>query len=196
MPRLNTKSGRLRIIGGRLRGQRIDFLPETGARPTSDRIRETLFNWLQMDIAGSHCLDLFSGSGALAIEALSRGAASVVLVDQDLRVIQQLKKNIERLGLSKQASVHWGDAREFIHQYHDQAFDIAFLDPSFREQRMTDDCAALKRHGLLQPRALVYMELAATAEAPALPSDWQQLRAKKSGQVCYYLGQNNGQLEP
>ncbi len=196
MPRPNHKPGRLRIIGGRLRGQRIDFLAETGARPTSDRIRETLFNWLQLDIADAHCLDLFSGSGALAIEALSRGAEHVTLVDEDLRAVQQLKQNVDRLGLTAQTSIHWGEAGEFILGYQGRPFDIVFLDPSFRDHRLTDDCLALDRHRLLASRALVYMEAAASTEAPRLPPDWQRLREKKSGQVCYYLYQYNGDVEP
>ncbi len=120
-------SGRLRIIGGRWRSRRIEFAAVAGVRPTADRIRETLFNWLRDVIPGARCLDLYAGSGALGFEALSRGAGSVVLVDQDIRVVQQLQASAEQLG-ARDAQVVWSEALEFLAQDSKPAFDVVFLD--------------------------------------------------------------------
>ncbi len=181
----NSKAGQLRIIGGSWRGRKINFVTEPGVRPTPDRIRETLFNWLQTSIAGARCLDLFSGSGALGFEALSRGASEVVMVEQSSAVTQQLRANAALLKTAG-AQVEQCNAENYLKRPA-QPFDIIFLDPPFETDRLENYCAQLASNGWLAPHAQIYMERAKGAPAPQLPADWQMHREKKSGKVCYAL---------
>ncbi|MCW9078602.1 MAG: 16S rRNA (guanine(966)-N(2))-methyltransferase RsmD, partial [Gammaproteobacteria bacterium] len=122
-------SNQVRIIGGRHRGRRLHFSPGRGLRPTPDRVRETLFNWLQADIRGARCLDLFAGSGALGLEALSRGAAFLCAVEQNRTAAQRLRDNITLLHEESAAEVVQGDALRVLKTPPERPFDIVFLDP-------------------------------------------------------------------
>jgi len=180
----------VRVIAGQWRGRRISFPTLEGLRPSPDRVRETLFNWLQSDIAGSRCLDLFAGSGVLGIEALSRGAALSVFVDREPQVIAQLRKNLEVLGAAKDARVIQADALQWLSGpslLDAPAFDIVFLDPPFASELLMPACRMLAERGWLAPGALIYLELPARNELVGLPSGWEALKAKRAGEVGYHL---------
>jgi 16S rRNA (guanine966-N2)-methyltransferase len=185
-PRKSADSGRLRIIGGVWRSRRIEFAAATGVRPTADRIRETLFNWLQDVVPGARCLDLYAGSGALGFEALSRGARRVVLVDQDLRVVQQLQANADRLG-AQDAEIVWSESLEYLAVCRTGPFDVVFLDPPFRDNVAADCCRQLEQYGLLAASAWIYLETDCRRPPPALPAHWRMLHNKAAGQVAYRL---------
>ncbi len=176
---------RLRIIGGIWRGRRIDFPAVPNLRPTPDRVRETLFNWLQGSMEGSRCLDLFAGSGALGFEAVSRGAGSVVMVDADLRVIQQLRTQAQRLAATN-IEIVLRDAQSYL-SFSQAPFDVVFLDPPFGSNLLTPICKALDDYGALKPGARVYLETAVAAGVPAIPSTWALLKSRRAGQIGYYL---------
>jgi 16S rRNA (guanine966-N2)-methyltransferase len=176
----------LRIIGGQWRSRKLPFAAFAGVRPTPDRVRETLFNWLQGVIPSARCLDLYAGSGALGFEALSRGAESVVLVDQDVRVIQQLQSNIERLG-ARGAQVIWKNALEFIPEWQGAPFEVVFLDPPYRDQALALCCQKLEDVRALTSPAWIYMEDARGAAEPPIPDNWRYLHRKHAGQINYYL---------
>jgi 16S rRNA (guanine966-N2)-methyltransferase len=179
-------SRRLRIIGGAWRSRRIEFAAATGVRPTADRIRETLFNWLQDIIAGARCLDLYAGSGALGFEALSRGARRAVMVDQDLRVVQQLQANVDLLG-AQNAEIVWSEALEYLAACRSGPFDVVFIDPPFRDDVAGECCRRLEHYGLLACPAWIYLETDHRRPPPALPAQWRMLHDKVAGQVAYRL---------
>jgi len=185
----------LRIIGGQWRGRRILFHPEPGLRPTPDRVRETLFNWLQPHIEGSRCLDLFCGSGALGIEALSRGASSATFVDASPAALKELRENLGRLAASG-AELIGGDAFQWLEQASTQRFDIVFLDPPFRNELARQCVVTLARSGKLAARALVYVESGSTEGAPPVPADWLLHREKFAGQVAYRLYRTGDGITP
>jgi 16S rRNA (guanine966-N2)-methyltransferase len=184
--RASRGGGRLRIIGGAWRSRRIEFAAAAGVRPTADRIRETLFNWLQGVIPGARCLDLYAGSGALGFEALSRGAKRVVFVDQDLRVVQQLQANVALLG-AHGAEIVWSEAFEYLAACRAGPFDVVFLDPPFREDVAAECCRRLERCGLLAAPAWLYLETECRRPPPTLPDHWRVLHDKTAGQVAYRL---------
>lgn len=177
-------TSQLRIIGGTWRSRRLTFPEVEGLRPSTDRIRETLFNWLQPFIEGSRCLDLFAGSGALGLEALSRGASQVVFVDQHPQVIKGLRSNLDLLG-STTGEVIQADAIHFL-RGDTQPFDIVFLDPPFR-QGLLQPCLHMLAEGWLAPGARVYIEIEVEEGEPELPEGWKLVRSKKAGQVAYHL---------
>ncbi len=158
-----------------------------GLRPTPDRVRETLFNWLQPYIAGASCLDLFAGTGALCLEALSRGAASVVMVEKAPPVAQRLRQHVERLDATG-AEVVLADAVDFL-QRTPRAFNIVFLDPPFKSDLIADCAAAVEARGWVKPGGLIYIEAPSRLKELALPSTWTLIRSKKAGQVGYHLAQ-------
>ncbi|MCU7843973.1 MAG: 16S rRNA (guanine(966)-N(2))-methyltransferase RsmD [Candidatus Thiodiazotropha sp. (ex Monitilora ramsayi)] len=174
----------MRIIGGTHRGRKLPFAEMPGLRPTGDRIRETLFNWLQPVIQGASCLDLFAGSGALGIEAASRGAGRVVMVDSAGSVVRQLGKNKEMLSLD-QLSVVRADALQFLEQ-KPTPFDVVFLDPPFDSNLLQPLCQRLTM-GWLADGARIYLEEDISRDFPALPYGWEFLREKTAGQVRYGL---------
>ncbi len=174
----------IRIVGGHLRGSKLAVADREGLRPTPDRVRETLFNWLAPVIAGARCLDLFAGTGALGIEALSRGAAQVDFVECSRQLAQDLRNNLARLRVSA-ASVFETDAWAFLAQPA-QPVDIAFLDPPFAQALWDATAAALERHGWLRPAALVYVEAPHDA-ALTLPSNWHLHREGRAGAVRFAL---------
>lgn len=178
------KSNQVRIIGGDWRSRRISFPDHDGLRPSADRVRETVFNWLGQDLGDQRCLDLFAGSGALGFEALSRGAAWVVMVEKSRRVCEALRRNAELLA-AKNLQLHCTDALEFATAAatDDAArFDVVFLDPPFRSTLLTQVLPRIAL--LLRPRARVYVESAA-AFAPS--GGWEILRRGSAGQVHYTL---------
>jgi 16S rRNA (guanine966-N2)-methyltransferase len=176
---------KLRIIGGEWRGRKLEFPAIDAIRPTPDRVRETVFNWLQNDIAGARCLDLFAGSGALGLEALSRGAASAVFVDREPRVGQYLRETLTRFR-STAGAVTTADSLRFL-SGPAQPFDIVFLDPPFGADLLPDVCRRLEEGGWLGPNALIYMESASTSGVPVLPVNWSLIKSKMTGQVGYHL---------
>ncbi len=179
---------RLRIIAGRWRSVQIAFPPVAAIRPTPDRVRETLFNWLQQSIVGARCLDLFAGSGALGLESLSRGAAEVHFVDREPAVGKYLEETLHRLGANG-GVVHVADAMQFISRTP-QRFDIVFLDPPFASDVLEAICAKLAA-GWLADDAFVYLECAADKPLPTLPAGWALHRSKRAGQVGYHLLRTN-----
>jgi 16S rRNA (guanine966-N2)-methyltransferase len=183
-----TRAGRnrVRIIGGRWRSLRIDFPDHAQLRPSPDRVRETLFNWLQQAVVGARCLDLFAGSGVLGAEALSRGAGEVVFVERDARTARGIEATLQRLG-AVGAVVCQADALKYLDDPPPQPFDIAFLDPPYASGVLPDICDKLVRHGWLAPGALVYLEAPAHQPLPVLPSTWTTHRSGQAGQVGYHL---------
>lgn len=183
----STGSNKLRIVGGQWRSRQIGFVPVPGLRPTSDRIRETVFNWLAPYIPGAHCLDLFAGSGALSLEALSRGADSCTALEINSAAATQLRDNKKILD-AKQLSVKEVDANKFLQQNTSkQLFNIVFIDPPFDDQLHSSICAALETSNWLAKDAIIYCELAAADNQFTPPSKWQKLRDKVAGEVRYSL---------
>lgn len=178
-------TGAYRIIGGQWRSRRLPVADSPGLRPTTDRIRETLFNWLQWDIADARVLDIFAGSGSLGFEAASRGAAQVTLVDAIQPVCQQLQDNITLLNVSNMTVVTH-NALTWLKQAHESPYDIVFIDPPFREGLADDALAALDESSLLVEDNQVYLET--EKQWPLnLPTGWRVLKEKVHGQVCFRL---------
>jgi 16S rRNA (guanine966-N2)-methyltransferase len=173
-------AGRLRIIGGKYRSRVLRFAARPGLRPTPDRVRETLFNWLGQELSGLACLDLFAGSGALGFEAASRGAARVVMVEQDRIALAELHRSRAALGAG-QVQIVAGDADAFL-AHGKECFDVVFLDPPFRQNAVPALLAKLPPR--LQRGARVYVESGA---AVAVMSPWTELRKDRAGQVSYQL---------
>ena len=181
--RVDTPAGSVRIVAGTLRGSRLGVATVPGLRPTPDRVRETLFNWLMPVIEGAHCLDLFAGTGALGIEALSRGAAAVDFVEADVQLADALRANLGRL--KQTARVVRGDAQRFLAESAGK-YDVVFLDPPFGAQLWTATAQALESNGRLQPQAWIYVESPADA-APVLPDNWRPHRESRAGAVRFAL---------
>ena len=175
----------LRIIGGSWRGRKLRFPPEPEIRPTPDRVRETLFNWLGPRVSGARCLDLFAGSGALGLESLSRGAAHVTFVERDGAAARELRARLSEWG-ARGAEVEHGDALRFL-EGPARAFDIVFLDPPFASEFLTLAAERLDSGGWLTAGALVYVECAARNGLPPLPPAWTTLKSKQAGEVGYHL---------
>ncbi|MGH8582227.1 MAG: 16S rRNA (guanine(966)-N(2))-methyltransferase RsmD [Gammaproteobacteria bacterium] len=183
----NPTPGTARIIGGRWRRRRIPIASRPGLRPSPDRVRETLFNWLQPVIAGSRCLDLFAGSGALGIESASRGACEVVMVDIDPATVEGLQRITAALGADT-LSIHCVEALDFLARPSAARFDIVFLDPPYAARLWVPCCARLSAGGWLSPHARIYIECP-RGHNPALPQGWTVLREAHAGQVGFLLAQ-------
>lgn len=182
----HTGSNQLRIIGGLWRGRKLSFPNVDGLRPTGDRIRETLFNWLAPDIQGAHCLDLFAGSGALGLEALSRGAQASLMLEKHPAAARQLKDHLQLLqadnGRVEQLdSLQWLNSAQVAHR-----FDIVFIDPPFALDLWDAVIAALETRNWLADAAVIYLEAPRDARLQ-LPANWQLHRDKQAGQVSYRL---------
>jgi 16S rRNA (guanine966-N2)-methyltransferase len=185
------RSRSLRIIAGAWRGRRWRF-PDTDLRPTPDRARETLFNWLQDRVAGSRCLDLFAGSGALGLEALSRGAAEAIFVESDRNAARALRELLADWG-APQAQVREGDALRIL-AGPPQAMNLVFLDPPFAAGLLTQAATALIAGGWLADGALVYVEHA-VGDPWTAPAGWQPLKSGAAGVVSYHLYQSRAAKE-
>ena len=178
----------VRIIGGRLRGRRIPVRAE-GIRPTGDRVRETLFNWLAAKIHGARCLDMFAGTGALGLEALSRGAAAVSFVEKNRRAAGQIEDLASEFGCANARCIT-ADATKLDYSNYGP-FDVVFVDPPFDGPDQADLCTLLEESGALAEPALVYIEAPARRGLPELPDNWTMLREGKAGQVCYGLAERS-----
>ena len=187
-PSSKNQSNQLRIIGGDWRGRKLSFPDAEGLRPTADRVRETLFNWLAPEIVGAQCLDLFAGSGALGLEALSRGASRVDMVEANKAAAQQLRHNLSLLQADT-SQVNQADAITWLGQQPAAQYDILFLDPPFHTGLAEQCMTALASHNILKPHAWVYLEMGKDEALPAIPAHWQLHREKQAGQVRYQLYQ-------
>ncbi len=181
------RSNSIRIIGGAFRGRRLGFPDVSGLRPTADRLRETLFNWLQGQTEGADCLDLFAGSGALGLEALSRGAKTVRFVDQSRTVIRQLHQNLQLLDAQDRPEVIATDAMRLLRREADRQFDIVFLDPPFASDWLAQACESLEHYGWLKSRSWIYLEQDSHRDWPALPDSWHSHRQARAGQAACAL---------
>jgi len=182
-------SGQVRIIAGQCRGRRIHFPAVVGLRPTGDRLRETLFNWLTAELRGARCLDLFAGSGALGLEAASRGASEVILLELNASAARALGDNIDGLEL-KSASVFNTNALNWLQQNASASkpFDIIFLDPPFDSTLLADTISVLTQQStFLAENAMIYIEAPARQTLDFMPSNWQLHRHKTAGDVTCYL---------
>ncbi len=186
---LQKNAGQLRIIGGEWRGRKIRFPAVTGLRPTPDRVRETLFNWLAPVIAGSRCLDLFAGSGALGLEALSRGAARVSFVERDRTAASHLEEAAAALAPGR-STVYQADALAWL-AGPAAAADIVFVDPPYDSALLPDTMRALENAGWLAPGAFIYLEEPAKAGPPVLPASWSLHRTGRAGAVGYHLARRS-----
>ncbi len=177
--------GEVRIIGGQWRGRKLKVADLPGLRPTPDRVRETLFNWLMPVIHGAHCLDAFGGSGALGFEALSRGAAFVVMTDNSPKVVTLLAGELLHFG-AKNAEVYRAVLPEQLKKPQHK-FDVVFLDPPYQEDLLLPMCHFLEENDYLADGAHIYLEARESLEQNQLPANWEILKSKKAGQVMYHL---------
>ncbi len=182
----HTLPGRLRIVAGKWRNRVLPIIDEPALRPTSERIRETLFNWLAPMTQGARCLDLFAGTGALGIEALSRGAARVVFIEQSATLAAGIRKALRELQATK-AEVCERDAIDYLKNAKSEPFDIVFLDPPFDTELLGGACNLLQKYGWLTANAIVYLEQGKDSEKAALPAGWTVSHEKVAGKVSYSL---------
>ncbi|AIR70129.1 16S rRNA (guanine(966)-N(2))-methyltransferase [Dickeya fangzhongdai] len=178
--------GQIRIIGGQWRGRKLPVPDSPGLRPTTDRVRETLFNWLAPVIAQSRCLDCFAGSGALGLEALSRYAAHATLLEAERNVARQLTQNLSLLSADN-AEVVNADTLQWLAKPAPQPYDVVFLDPPFRRGLLDDTLRLLEAGDWLAEEAWIYIETEAENRTLAIPSTWTLHREKTAGQVSYRL---------
>ncbi len=183
---MSSRSNQVRIIAGQWRGRTLSFPDVPGLRPTSDRTRETLFNWLQPVLPGARCLDLFAGSGVLGFEAASRGAAEVVLVDNAYPVVRVLRENANLLSASS-VQICQQDVENYL-AAASGLFDVVFLDPPFGSpELLMFSINGLSAPGFLAEGARVYIETPSTACEPVVPENWVLEKQKEAGQVAYRL---------
>lgn len=182
----NTSTPSVRIIAGTWRGRKLKFASQADLRPTPDRVRETLFNWLAPLIEGAQCLDLFAGSGALGFEAASRGAARVVMWEKNPQVSKVLAEQVHLFQAST-IELHQGDALAALQQEAPQPFDIIFLDPPFKQDLLPAVCQSLAEGGWVRPGSRVYLESAQPLLQAHMPTGWKMTRAKQAGAVAYHL---------
>jgi 16S rRNA (guanine966-N2)-methyltransferase len=182
----------VRIIGGDWRSRKLSFPESEGLRPTPDRVRETLFNWLQAYTPAAKCLDLFSGSGALAFEALSRGAAHATLIDASRLVCSSLKQNLHELK-AQNAEVLETDATQWLLQQAKSEFryDLVFLDPPFNKNLVSGICQLLEENQVLADGSMIYIETERSLNTLSVPDNWQLYRDKQAGDVNYRLYKRN-----
>lgn len=177
--------GFVRIIAGKWRGRRLKVPNINGLRPTPDRVRETVFNWLSLQIVGARCLDLFAGSGAFAFEALSRGAAYVEMVDQSAEVIKLLQEQLLQFK-GENALIYRAKVPDQL-QSTVQTFDIVFLDPPYQANILLPCCHYLEEQGYLSKTAYIYLEAREDIKDNELPPNWHILKSQTAGQVHFYL---------
>ncbi|MGR8998102.1 MAG: 16S rRNA (guanine(966)-N(2))-methyltransferase RsmD [Gammaproteobacteria bacterium] len=176
---------KLKIIGGNWRSRTVTFIDAPGLRPTPSRVRETLFNWLRNDITGSRCLDLYAGSGALGFEAASRGAKSVVQVENNALACRALKENAIKLA-AEQIKIVQSDVFRYL-AGDAEVFDVVFIDPPFAKALPVQTCQWLEEKGWLSQHAKIYVEAERALELKGIPENWQLLKSKTAGEVGYHL---------
>ncbi|AGI31930.2 TPA: 16S rRNA (guanine(966)-N(2))-methyltransferase RsmD [Mannheimia haemolytica] len=186
-PQSVQQMGEVRVIAGLWRGRKLPVLNAEGLRPTTDRVKETLFNWLMHDIAHSRCLDCFAGSGSLGIEALSRQAQAVVFLEKFANAANQLKKNLQALK-SEQGSVIHTDTLAYLAQKNNgEPFNIVFIDPPFHQGFVPQVLNLLAENNWLAPNAILYVETEKNHPPLELPQGWQILKEKAAGMVVSRL---------
>ena len=181
--------GQIRIIGGQWRGRRLPVPISEGLRPTPDRVRETVFNWLAPVIEGARCLDLFAGTGALCLEALSRGAAAATMVEQSHAVVLHLRNLVTMLGADGEVieANAIGYLSRFAGTTSTLPFDVVFVDPPFASDLIAPCCAKVEQHGVLRPGGHAYIEAPHTLQPLPIPANWELIRSKTAGAVGYHL---------
>lgn len=177
--------GQIRIIGGKWRGRKLPVPDSPGLRPTTDRVRETLFNWLAPVIQEAHCLDCYAGSGALGLEALSRYAAQVTLIEYERNIAKQLSANLDLLS-AQNAKVINDSALTYLSQ-PGKPYDVVFLDPPFRQGMLSETIKLLEEQNWLADESWIYVEAESESTAIDVPVNWQLHREKVAGQVAYRL---------
>ena len=182
--------GQLRIIAGQWRSRQFNFPMAAGLRPTPNRVRETLFNWLAPYVEGAKVLDLFAGSGALVLEALSRGAGSALALDLNPAAINSLRSHLQTLGCDNGQLLNT-DALRYLEQQPATAFDLVFLDPPFNQNLPQAACTLLEEKGWLAADAWIYTESENPPSSLGLPGNWRLHREQKAGQVHYALWQRS-----
>lgn len=191
-PAKSGSSNRFRLVSGAWRGRRLQFPSSGDVRPTPDRVRETLFNWIGPAIHGQRALDLFAGSGALGLEGLSRGLREAVFVERDRRLAAALKGHLELLEAEDRAHVRQMDVRTFLKAERPQTpFDLVFLDPPYDAGLHAPVLQALDAGPWLAPEANIYIEYRARATPPALPETWHWHRQSKAGEVGFGLARRS-----
>lgn len=183
--------GSVRIIGGQYRGKRLSFPSVAGLRPTGDRIRETVFNWLMHDIRNARCLDAFAGSGALGLEAYSRGAGHVVFIEANPTTCRNLQHNITTFHTPKLQLIQ-ASALDYLARKSDAVFDIVFIDPPFDQPELFTCIHQLEQSPTLRQSGLLYVE--SPQEIPLNPIYWHKLKLKKTGRVVFALYQKNAEV--
>ncbi len=180
--------GKVRIIAGHLRGRKVPVLPIDGLRPTPDRVRETLFNWLQTNIQDAKCYVFFAGTGVLGFEAISRGAAHVVMVDNNRAICDSLKKTQVEFGIEReQCIIEQSDVLSYIQRQLSTApADLIFLDPPFNSSLLEEALALLSQSSLLGPQTMIYTELSSDSPVPTL-KHFEPIKTQKAGKVAYHL---------
>jgi len=178
------QQGSVRIIAGEWRGRRVKVPDVKGLRPTPDRVRETLFNWLAPFIRGANCLDLFAGSGVLGFEAVSRGASSVLMVDESAAVVKCLREEAAKLG-AENITIDCARVPEQLRT--DKRFDIVFLDPPYQSGLLLPCCEFLEKNDFLSESAYIYLEAQTVISDNDLPASWHIIKSARAGQVFYHL---------
>ncbi|MFC0120232.1 16S rRNA (guanine(966)-N(2))-methyltransferase RsmD [Pseudoalteromonas xiamenensis] len=184
-PSASSKNGFIRIIGGKYRGRKLPVKDVEGLRPTTDRVKETLFNWLMQDVRDATVLDCFAGSGGLGFEALSRFAATVTFIERDKSAAQQIEANMAAVKATN-ARVLLSDALTTTQTKATQQYDIVFVDPPFRKALAATICTQLETNGWLAKEAIIYIEVEQELELN-VPENWRLYKEKKAGQVAYRL---------
>ncbi|MEP1382978.1 MAG: 16S rRNA (guanine(966)-N(2))-methyltransferase RsmD [Paraglaciecola sp.] len=185
-------TGSVRIISGQFRGRKLPVIDVEGLRPTTDRNKEMLFNWLMQDVTGAKCLDVFSGSGSLGFEALSRYAQHCTFIELDQAAAKKLTDNAALLCLSsEQVSIKQGNALSVLGQLN-QAYDVIFLDPPFNQKLLPTIIELIARQDLLNMDGVIYIECEPAAGLYTVPSNWQLLKEKQSSQILSRLYQRVG----
>ena len=187
-PTQSARASCIRIIGGEWRSRKLTVPDAPGLRPTPDRVRETLFNWLAPTIQGARVLDAFTGSGALFLEALSRGASTGVAIDANLDAVNNLRRNLALLQCDD-AEVLRVDSLQYLSSKTEQGFDIVLLDPPFHQDLLLSACQLLEDNNWLNKDAWIYTESEQAPSSLGVPSSWRLHREKHTGQVHYALWQ-------
>lgn len=193
MKRGSKPPGQIRIIGGKWRGRQLKVVSHTELRPTPDRVRETLFNWLTGYVTDARCLDLFAGTGALGFEALSRGAKEVVFVDHHVPVVKGLQSVAHHLEVLDRCNIVLDESIRWLKhvQHESKPFDIIFLDPPFSSMLVKQSISLLAESSLVHPHTFIYAESPTPLVADNIPAHWQLLKQKTASEVSYHLLQSS-----